>query len=385
MTEVQYDPKSFPSPWNYLIPLGMKILIWALFFASIWMLRSFMPLVFLTFVFSYIAEHGVRGLEHRIHSRKIRTAIVFVTMIGVMALIGTLLGPQLKKQAVSLDQKRPVLIQQFNKTINELKEDSFLETIIGNEQPSDLILQALGVPPSVLHGGEPGVATQNNMARHADPEKVAATLGTLLKLLGDIASITTMFLLSLLFAFLIVRDLPKVSRGVESLQNTRLRVVYHEIGETVVRFGVVLGRFLEAQLVIAIINTILTSIGMFMLGIESIVFLSAFVFICSFIPVAGVFISTVPICVIALQGPTGPAMVLWVILMVSIVHIVEAYVLNPLIMGHHLRLNPVLVLAVLIIAHKLFGLWGLILGVPTVTYFLSHAIRLVKQQAEKAD
>ena len=68
-------------------------------------------------------------------------------------------------------------------------------------------------------------------------------------------------------------------------------------------------------------------------------------------------------------------LVIWVIVMVIVVHTLEAYVLNPLIFGAHLHMNPVLVLAVLLIGHELFGIWGLLLGVPTVTYFFGYAIR----------
>ena len=66
------------------------------------------------------------------------------------------------------------------------------------------------------------------------------------------------------------------------------------------------------------------------------------------------------------------------------IHTIEAYVLNPQIFGHHLRMNPVLVLIVLVIAGKLFGIWGLILGVPIVNYVFAHAIRRKPREPEPA-
>ena len=47
-------------------------------------------------------------------------------------------------------------------------------------------------------------------------------------------------------------------------------------------------------------NTALTAGGMWALAIPGIGLLSLFVFICSFIPIAGVFISTAPIAFVAL-------------------------------------------------------------------------------------
>jgi predicted PurR-regulated permease PerM len=71
----------------------------------------------------------------------------------------------------------------------------------------------------------------------------------------------------------------------------------------------------------------------------------------------------------------GLSLVLAAIAFITLIHAIEAYVLNPRIMGAHLHINPVLVLAILVISHHLFHVWGLILGVPIVTYFFTHAIR----------
>ena len=55
-----------------------------------------------------------------------------------------------------------------------------------------------------------------------------------------------------------------------------------------------------AQARIALVNTALTAAGMWALAIPGLGLLSLFVFICSFIPIAGCFISTVPIAFVAL-------------------------------------------------------------------------------------
>lgn len=51
---------------------------------------------------------------------------------------------------------------------------------------------------------------------------------------------------------------------------------------------------------IALVNTALTAAGMWALAIPGMGLLSLFVFICSFIPIAGCFISTVPVAFVAL-------------------------------------------------------------------------------------
>lgn len=385
------DPRSFPAPWNYLIPLSTRFAIWIVFLGILYLLRHFLPLVFLTFVFAYIAEHGVQGLEHRIHNRAARTAVVFLTMISGFVLVGAFLGPNLKEQAVTFANDVPAKLRQVDEfLVEQRKKFPALKDFIDEEpKVGKMLLEEIGLvsgkPGTSFskskksaksgQGPGPGGAGTGDESTDGGEADQHSALKAVIAVFKSAATITTIFLLSILFAFLIVKDLPRIGAGVRSLQNTKLKLFYDEVAQTIFRFGTVLGRFLEAQAVIAILNTALTAIGMLILGIPNVAFLSGVVFCFSFIPVAGVFISTLPICLEALSS-NGFGAVIGVAAMVTIVHMLEAYVFNPLIMGHHLKLNPVLVLIVLVIGHELFGIWGLLLGVPSVTYVLSYAIKV---------
>jgi predicted PurR-regulated permease PerM len=193
---------------------------------------------------------------------------------------------------------------------------------------------------------------------------------------GKIATMTSTFLLSILFSFLIILDLPRLSASVRELENTKLRFIYLSIAGDIRDFSRVLGKALEAQLIVATINSILTAVGISILGIgEHVAFLSVIVFFCSFIPVIGVFISSVPICLVALQV-SGVQIMLLAVLLITVIHLIEGYILNPRIYGSYMRINPVIILIILTIGGKLFGFWGLLLGVPFCTYIFGHAIRI---------
>ena len=72
------------------------------------------------------------------------------------------------------------------------------------------------------------------------------------------------------------------------------------------------------------------------------------------------------------------------IVLICVIHALETYVLNPQIYGHHMHMNPVLVLIVLTIGGKLFGVWGLLLGIPVVNYVFRHAIRRPEERPAEA-
>jgi predicted PurR-regulated permease PerM len=214
--------------------------------------------------------------------------------------------------------------------------------------------------------------SQGNIKSH---EKIEQLLGNVKEIGEKIISTVSAFLLALLFSFLIVLDLPALSASIRSLENTKLRFIYVEVAESIHDFGLVLGQAFEAQFLIALVNTLLTALGLSILGVgKHIAFLSVIVFLFSFVPVVGVFTSSIPICLVALQV-SGVHAMLAAIGLIIIVHFLEGYVLNPRIYGYRLHINPVIVLIILTIGGKLFYFWGLILGVPVCTYIFAHAIR----------
>lgn len=61
--------------------------------------------------------------------------------------------------------------------------------------------------------------------------------------------------------------------------------------------------------------------------------------------------------------------------MVALVHFVEAYMLNPAIYSAHLKLHPLMVLSVLVVAEHSMGIWGLLLAVPLTVFMLDYCIK----------
>jgi len=179
---------------------------------------------------------------------------------------------------------------------------------------------------------------------------------------------------SLVLAFMVVWDVAAIGRGVRSLASSRVAYIYEEVAPPLAVFGQLFGKALQAQARIALVNTGLTAAGMAALAIPGAGLLSLFVFLCSFIPIAGVFISTAPIAFVALTE-FGFIKLALVVLMVACIHVIEAYGLNPAIYSAHLKLHPLLVLAVLVVAEHSLGVWGLLLAVPGTVFVLDYAIR----------
>ncbi|CAB1101425.1 unnamed protein product [Ectocarpus sp. CCAP 1310/34] len=190
---------------------------------------------------------------------------------------------------------------------------------------------------------------------------------------GDLTKVLYKAMVSLLFSFMVIWDLPNLRRGVTALKTSRLSFAYNTISPQVSIFAKLVGQSFEVQFTIAVINTILTTAGLIALGVSGPLVLSFIVFLCSFVPVIGVFISTLPMAVAAL-GDYGMSKVFQILLMIFGVHAVEAYFLNPQIYASKLKLHPVVVIGVLYVAEHLVGVQGLIMAVPCAVFVINNVI-----------
>lgn len=363
-----------------IMPALIRILVWGGVFAVVFILRSFFLLLFLTFVFGYIQNRGVNRLQGLIPNRPFRVVLVASIFLGVLITVGVFLVPRAKEQTVLFITELPQYVERLDQELGVLGERY---PMIANAIP-ELGALAEHTTPSLGSSRVAALVQQLfGMIDHPEGQhKVNQLLDLVRGVGGRIAAIASAFLLALLFSFLIVLDLPRLSASVCSLENSKLGFVYREVAGSIRDFAMVLGKALEAQFVIALVNAVLTAIGVSLLGLGStMAFLTVIVFLCSFIPVLGVFISSVPICLIALQS-SGLTTMLLAIVMITVIHLLEGYVLNPRIYGSYMRINPVIVLVILTIGAKLFQIWGLVLGVPICTYIFGHVIQHKEEETQ---
>lgn len=387
--------------WEQVLPLATRLLVWGLLFGLLALLSSFFPLIFLTFVFAYLQAGIVDLLAGKVRSLRIPMVVITgVLFLSAIIAVTVFLAPKVYEQAAgfakgfgSYMQRIDVELLDFaerypllQEAIPELRKPAAPPPVpavpawAAPGQPYTAPAAAPAAPRAF--GDTPSGALLELLTGAGDSVNGHEAIKSMLDRLGNIsrqtAGLLATFLLALLFSFLIVLDLPRLSASVRGLEHTRLRFIYVEVADNIYEFGKVLGHAMQAQFYIAIINTFLTAIGLHLLGMgDHVAFLAVIVFLCSFIPVAGVFISSVPICLIALAAG-GLQLVLMCIGMITFIHLIEGYVLNPLIYGARLHLNPVIVLIILTVGGKLFHIWGLILGLPVCTYLFSYAIRYRK-------
>lgn len=121
--------------------------------------------------------------------------------------------------------------------------------------------------------------------------------------------------------------------------------------------------YIVAQLILGVIAGVATWIGLQLMGVKYAATLAMFAGIARAIPVIGPVIAGAPIVLIGLiQG--GLPLGLKLTLFITALFVVEHKMIMPKIIGDRVDLHPVLVIVVLLVSGKFFGLMGMFFGVP---------------------
>ncbi|HMG54078.1 MAG TPA: AI-2E family transporter, partial [Kofleriaceae bacterium] len=144
---------------------------------------------------------------------------------------------------------------------------------------------------------------------------------------------------------------------------------------------------IRGQLLICVINSALTYIGLLVFGVKYSLILAVVAGLMSLVPIFGSIMSSVPIVIVALVSGDegidivrGVAMALWIIG----IHFIEANVLNPKIIGTAAKIHPVLVIFSLFLGEHAFGLVGALLAVPVLSA-ISVVFMFLYRKAWKAE
>ncbi len=163
------------------------------------------------------------------------------------------------------------------------------------------------------------------------------------------------------FLFYILKDREEVVGGLYTMLPPTGRKHTRNV---VLMVNEVVGSYVRAQLLSAIIVGLLVFVGLTILGIEFAAVLGLFAGLFGLIPIIGPLLGAVPGLLVALAS--SPEKVIWVALVYLAVQLIENNLIAPRLQGSAVRLNPAIIVATLVLASEIAGLWGVIVAVPLV-------------------
>ncbi|RYL95009.1 AI-2E family transporter [Sporolactobacillus sp. THM7-4] len=310
-----------------------RVLIFALLIFILYLTRSLIDLLLLTFIFAFLIDR----LETLVHKKlKIPRRLVVVILyclivLGIYVAI-TVYLPIIAEQTVQL----------FDSIVKTIKE--FRGSVI------------VGVVIDQLH--------KYNVETY-----LRSGVKFIIDSFSSFGSFAIDLFLALLLSLFFSLEKERLIEFTKGFKNSKIGFLYDEVAFFGSRFVDTFGKVLEAQFIIAIVNTTITSAVLWILHFPQLFSLILMVFVLSLIPVAGVIISLIPLCII---GYTigGIQDVIYMVLTILVVHAVEAYVLNPKLMSAKTELPVFYTFVVLIFSEHFFGIWGLIIGLPVFVFLI---------------
>ncbi|WP_308556598.1 AI-2E family transporter [uncultured Lactobacillus sp.] len=123
-----------------------------------------------------------------------------------------------------------------------------------------------------------------------------------------------------------------------------------------------LASYIRGQITVAFWVGVMFAIGYSLVGLPYGAALAILAGFLNLIPYFGTPIAQIPVIVIAIMT-SGP-MLIKVLIVFLIEQTIETRVLSPLIMGSKMAMHPVITILLLIGAGSVWGLWGVIFGIP---------------------
>lgn len=122
------------------------------------------------------------------------------------------------------------------------------------------------------------------------------------------------------------------------------------------------GSYIRGQMIVATCIGILLYIGYLIIGLDYAIILAITAAITSVVPYLGPMIAISPAIIIAIVH--SPFMLLKLAIVWATVQFLEGNFISPNIMGRAMQIHPLTIIIVLLAAGNLFGLIGVILGIP---------------------
>lgn len=191
-------------------------------------------------------------------------------------------------------------------------------------------------------------------------QSVTSIATSVLAGIGGVASGVVTALLTLVLAFLFVKDGPRFLPWVNQLTGA---TAGRHIAEVLRRIWGTLGGFIRTQAIVSFVDAVLIGVGLVIVGVPLALPLAVLTFLGGFVPIVGAIIAGALGVLVALvsNGFTAALIVLGIIVLVQQI---EGNVMQPMLQSRSLGLHAAVVLLAVTAGSTLFGIAGAFLAVP---------------------
>ncbi|MBQ0139526.1 MAG: AI-2E family transporter [Kurthia sp.] len=295
--------------------------------------------------------------------------LLYFIVIGLITLLVTLVVPFLKDQFMNLFSEFPQYFMQLVNNIQHFVEDSRFTSTLDKYD--------IDLNEAITQIGNDLVNTVKDVAGNLGTGLASSITGFVSTLTGIVLAIVTVpFIL-----FYLLKDGEKLPKAFLKLvppaarKDTQhiLKDADHQISS-----------YIQGQLIVSFCIGVMVTIGFLIIGLDYAIPLGFLAMITSVVPYLGPIIAITPAAIIAIV--TAPFMILKLAIVWTVVQLIEGKFISPQVMGKSLHVHPITIIFVLLTAGSLFGVPGVVLGIPgyaVLKVLVSHLWNILKQRFNK--
>lgn len=271
-----------------------------------------------------------RTLEDRKVPRVLAVLVCLVVFLATVAGLGSLVVWQLSELAGDF-----TLIQE---AAREMAES--LQVMIANQLGISFQMQA-----RLLQDEQPSIA------------------GVLQFLLGSLAYVVTTFIFisAYIFLFLYYRSHLRafLMKLIAPAQKEEMEKVLQGVTHVSQRYLLGLAKMI-------VLLWILYGLGFYLIGVKNALFFAVLCGLLEIIPYIGNLIGTTLTLFVAFANGASGALMLGILGTYAAVQFIQGWILEPIILGPHVKLNPFATIVALVLGNQLWGISGIFLAIPLV-------------------
>jgi predicted PurR-regulated permease PerM len=304
------------------------------------------------FGIAYLLNPPLERLVKRGASRAVGAGLLLVMFVAILAIAITFFAPTVAHQLSEFVTNLPRFFDNLNAwTLQHLNVQipSDWKSYISSDNLHDTLGEASG-PVRAL---------------------ASAAVGGVFSVLGVLAEL----LLIPVFSFYFLTDWPNILRRLDHMIPPRRRAELREVARDIDR---VVAGWVRGQAIVTTTLAILYAIGFTVIGMPLSLPIGLLVGGLTVIPFVGTFVGASIALLVTLADGGTPQMLGMVASVILCLHLLEAAVLTPKIVGHRVGLSESGALLAVVAGGKLLGFVGVVLAVPiaaTTAVLVRYAVR----------
>lgn len=297
-----------------------------------------LPMI-LTGLLYYLLNPIVDWLEKRRIPRTTGIALLFVGIAFLLIWGLTVAIPSIQSQVKTFVRHLPEKIQQIELEVTRLLQDEQFEPL----------------RPSILEGLE----TVNSQIITYAQKFSSSAVNWASKLISTTSQILVAILIMPFILFYLLRDGQHLNQHVTQYLPVKWR---SSISRVLTDVNSQLANYVRGQVLVASIVALMFSVMFSIIGLSYPITLGVLAGFLNLIPYLGSFLAMIPAVVLGLIA--GPVMLVKVLVVFMLEQTIEGRFVTPLIIGSSLSIHPITILFVLLTAGQMYGVLGVLLGIP---------------------